>query len=299
MSGKKPKTGVIGLGAMGATLAARLISLGYEVHLYNRTASKAEALLQRGAILHSTPRELGGAVDVAITSLTDHLAVQSVALGEEGLLNGMTSGCLWIDMSTIDPDASIMHAQECERRGIDRLDVPISGSPDLVAQGKVLLLVGGNEETFHKYEQFLEDLGGSVIYLGPDGSGHKMKLVVNVYMGIIGVAFAEALVLSLKLGFAPGTFVDTVNITPHKNAYSAIRGPKIAAGDFSTLFSLSNLMKDLNLAEEQAKERGVVMPVSALASQMYRAAVDRGLGGKDFSAVTLVIQTLNGSPGPG
>jgi 3-hydroxyisobutyrate dehydrogenase-like beta-hydroxyacid dehydrogenase len=289
----KMTVGVIGLGLMGNAFASNLLSRGFKVHVYNRTRQKAGPLVTQGAIFHPSAKELASAVDIVLTSLTDHNAIDSVAIGENGFLNSMRKGSLWIDLSTIDPAASVRHAEAAKKATVDRLDAPVVGSEDLASRGELVILVGGNEEVFQKYQNFLNELGKTIAYLGPDGNGHKMKLDVNLYLGLIGESFSEALVLSQKQGFDAKTFVEIINKTPHKNAFSEGKGPKIAAGNFDAAFSLNNLLKDLKLADKQASETGAVLPMSKVALTEYSKVAESGEGDKDFSVIALHLERAN------
>jgi len=120
----------------------------------------------------------------------------------------------------------IRHAELAKESGVDRLDAPVVGSEDLASKGELVILVGGMVDVFQKYQNFLGELGKTIEYLGAPGNGHKMKLNVNLYLGLIGESFSEALVLSLKQGFEANTFVGIINKTPHRNTFSEIKGPK-------------------------------------------------------------------------
>lgn len=157
-----------------------------------------------------------------------------------------------------------------------------------------MLLAGGTSEIFQKYEPFLKDLGNPVIYLGPSGSGNKMKLVVNMYLGLIAESFSETFVFSEKLGFQPEVFLKVLNNTAHRNFVSQVKGPKIASADFQPSFSLDNLLKDLRLAQKQASKVNAVLPVSTLVTEEFSKAAELGQGQKDFSAVAIQIELLNG-----
>jgi 3-hydroxyisobutyrate dehydrogenase-like beta-hydroxyacid dehydrogenase len=285
--------GVVGLGLMGSAFASNLLLRGYEVHVYNRTTQKADPLVAKGAVLHSSAKDLASSVDIVMTSLTDQDAIDSVALGDDGFLNSMRKGSLWIDLSTIDPTASARHAKAAKKAGVDRLDAPVVGSEDLASSGELVILVGGDNEVFQKYQNFLKELGKTVSYLGTDGNGHKMKLDVNLYLGLIGESFSEALVLSQKQGFDAKTFVQVINETAHKNAFSEVKGPRIAAGNFDAAFSLNNLLKDLKLADRQASETGAILPMSKVALVQYSNAAEVGDGGKDFSVIAQELERKN------
>ena len=288
------RVGILGLGLMGSAFASNLLSRGHEVHIYNRTRGKADSLIGKGAIFHSTPRELATEVDIAITSLTDHHAVEEVALGQSGFLVAMEKGSLWMDTSTIDPDASTRHAAVASRLGVKRLDVPVVGGPGLASRGKVVALVGGKKAVYGMYQEFLSDLGDPVVYVGPDGSGHKMKLAMNLYLGLAAESFSEAMVFARKLGFDPKTFVDVFNNTTNRSHYSETKGPKIADGCFDPTFSMYNLLKDLRLVEDQREKARLILPLFAAVLERYAAAANFGDGGRDYSAIVLEIQRLNG-----
>jgi len=285
--------GVIGLGLMGSAFASNLLLRGYKVHVYNRTIQKAGPLIAEGAVLHPSAKDLASSVDIVMTSLTDQDAIDNVALGKEGFLNSMRKGSLWIDVSTIDPIASVRHAEAAREAGIDRLDAPVVGSEDLASKGELMILAGGSDETFQKYQGFLNELGKTVVHLGADGNGHRMKLNVNLYLGLIGESFSEALVLSQKQGFDAKTFVEVINKTPHRNSFSDVKGPKIAAMDFEAAFSLNNILKDLKLADKQASETGAMLPMAKVALALYSKAAENGDGDKDFSVIALELERAN------
>lgn len=291
---KKAIIGVIGLGIMGSSFALNLLSRGYNVHVYNRTKEKAQPLVEKGATFHSTPRDLASVADVIMTSLTDEAAIDSVAYGEDGFLNGAKKGALWIDLSTIDPSASLKHSEAAKQAGLDRLDTPVVGSKELASKGELIILVGGNHEVFKKYENFLKELGKSIIYLGSDGNGHKMKLAINLHLGLLAESFSEALAFSQKLGFDTKTFVETINKTPIGNYISQGKGPKIVEGNFEPAFSLNNLFKDLKLINTQIAKTGAILPMTKVAMEEYSRAVQNGDGQKDFSVIALEIQRKNG-----
>ncbi len=291
---KKAIVGVIGLGVMGSAFASNLLSRGYSVHVYNRTAEKARPLVEKGATFHSTPGELASAADIVMTSLTDENAVDSVAFGKDGLLNGAKKGSLWIDLSTIDPSASLRHSEAAKQAGLERLDTPVVGSKDLASKGELIILVGGSHEVFQKYEKLLNELGKTIIYLGADSNGHRMKLAVNLHLGLLAVSFSEALAFSQKLGFDTKTFVETINNTPIRNYISQGKGPKIVEANFEPAFSLNNLFKDLRLINEQITKTGAILPMTKTAIEEYSKAVRNGDGQKDFSVIALEIQRENG-----
>ncbi len=302
MSGTPParfaRVGVVGLGIMGSAFAANLLRRGYTVHAYDRSPARADPLRPEGLVLHPTPRALAAEVDVLLTSLTDQEAVGAVALGPDGFLAGPGGAKLWIDLSTIDPTASQRLAAAAEKAGVAMLDAPVVGSRDLAERGELLVLVGGPEAAFARASPLLHDLGKTVIYLGGAGNGEKMKLVVNLYLGLVAESISEALVLARKTGFEAKTFFDTVNETPHRNYYSVAKAPKIVEGDFRPNFSVNNLLKDLRLALAEAHAAHAELPISEIVLQRFESAAARGDGPLDFSVVALELQRENGLSSP-
>ena len=279
---------------MGSAFALNLLSKGNEVHVYNRSKEKLHGLVAKGAIAHPSPYELAKSVDVVVTSLTDQDAVDSVMLGDDGALRGMKKGAVWIEMSTIDPDASIKQAEQAKKARVDRIDAPVTGNTIMATEGRVSLLVGGDMHVFEKYQDLLNQLGSTVIYLGEAGNGHKMKLILNLHLATMSLAFSEAYVLSQKLGFQPSVFVDAFNKTAQKNYFSEVKGPLIAKGDYTPLFTVNMLFKDLSLAENQATRLKTALPIGGLVKQVYTSSVNQGQGELDFSSIALTMQQLNG-----
>jgi len=290
------RVAVLGLGLMGSELARNLLSKGNEVHGFNRTQEKAKPLIVQGLVPHSTPREAVENVDVVITMLSDQDAVSEVAFGANGFLDCMRLGSLWVDMSTILPEKSIEHANECDAKGVERLDAPVIGGPARAFKGELLLIVGGRRETFEKRAGFLGNFG-RVIYVGPFGSGHSMKLAFNLYLAVLSAGFSEALTLAQKLGLNGKDFVDVVNKTHHKNSYTQDKGPKVAKKDFTPTFTLEMMRKDLALVEEEKLVRRISLPVTTSVLELYTAAMNEGFSKLDYSAIAALLEKMNGIGG--
>jgi len=289
------KVAVLGLGLMGSAIAQNLLSRNYEVHAYNRTREKTKAVAEKGAIIHPTPRDaVTSDVDIAITLLTDHEAVRDVAIGRDGFLEGMRKGSLWIDMSTILPEASIEQAAECERRGVERLDAPVIGAPQQAAKGELVLVVGGRKDIFEKHLSLMQQLGNEVVYMGPHGTGHKTKLAFNLYLAIQSAGFSEALTLAQKIGVNAKDFVNVINRTPHRNRYTEIKGPRVCNNDFTPSFTLKMMRKDLTLVQDEATEKKISLPVASTVMALYTAAINQGLSELDYSSIALLLQRMNG-----
>jgi len=280
---------------MGSGIAENLLNRGHEVHVYNRTGSKARPLEAHGAIVHRNPLDaVKPGVDIAVTMVTDQEAIREIAFGSNGFLDGMSKGTAWIDTSTISPEASIQHAAECERRQIERLDAPVIGGPQLIAKGEVLMVVGGKEETYRKHSEFLHQIGREVMYIGPEGAGHKMKLAFNLYLAIMATGFSEAMTFAEKLGLTPEAFVDVVNKTPHKTSYTETKGPRVIKNEFTPSFSLKMIRKDLALVENEVTAHKMSLPTTGAVHALFTAGVNQGLSESDYSSIVLTIRKLNG-----
>jgi 3-hydroxyisobutyrate dehydrogenase-like beta-hydroxyacid dehydrogenase len=289
------KVAILGLGLMGSAIAQNLLLKNYEVHAYNRTHEKTKALADKGAIIHPTPSDaVANDVDVAITMLTDHEAVRDVAMGHDGFLDAMKKGSVWIDMSTILPEASIVHATECERRGIERLDAPVIGGPHDAARGELVLIVGGRKDVFAKHLSLMRQLGNEVVYMGPHGTGHKTKVAFNLYLAIQSAGFSEALTLAQRIGINAKDFVDVINKTPHKNRYTETKGLRVCKNDFTPSFTLKMMRKDLTLVQDEATAKKISLPVTSAVLALYTAAINQGLSELDYSSIALLLQRING-----
>ena len=285
----------MGLGLMGSAIAENLLSRKHEVHVFNRTKSKATPLEALGAIVHPTPiATVKSSVEIVITMVTDENVIRDIAFGKEGFLEGMTKGSTWIDMSTILPEASMEYAVECNRRGIERLDAPVLGGPQLAATGELVIVVGGIQETYTRHLGFLRQLGKEVIYIGPHGAGHKIKLAYNLYLAILGSGFSEALVFAEKLGIRGEDFVNVINKTLHKTGYTEAKGMKVVHNDFKPTFTLGMMRKDLALVQSEATIYNMSLPVASSVLNLYTSAMNQGLTESDYSSIAMTIRWTNG-----
>ena len=280
---------------MGSAIAENLVRREHEVHVYNRTESKAKALAALGAVVHSVPiAAVKGGVDLVITMVTDQSVIRDIAFGKDGFLEGMTKGSIWVDMSTILPEASMEHAVECKKRGIERLDAPVLGGPQLAAKGELVIVVGGDEETYMKHVDFLRQLGREVIYIGSHGAGHKIKLAYNLYLAILGSGFSEALVFAEKLGIKGADFVKVINKTHHKTGYTEAKGMNVVNNVFTPTFTLGMMRKDLALVQSEATTYDMSLPIASAVLNLYTSAMNQGLTDSDYSAIAVAIRRTNG-----
>jgi 3-hydroxyisobutyrate dehydrogenase-like beta-hydroxyacid dehydrogenase len=267
-----PKLAVIGLGLMGAPIAGKLLDAGFALTIWNRTEAKAAALVARGASWAASPAAAVADAEIAIVMVTDDAAVRSVVAGSEGVLDGLGTGAVIIDMSTILPATSRAMAAAAAERGIHYLDCPVSGSTDVVARGALAIFAGGEAEALDRCRPVLAPLAGSVTHMGASGAGTATKLVVNGVMGVGIEAIAEGLALGAGLGLDRGMLIGALGGTSTVSPSQKKRLEAAGRDDFTPGFTLANLLKDFGLILAAAAEAGVPMPALATAAQMASTA---------------------------
>jgi 3-hydroxyisobutyrate dehydrogenase/2-hydroxy-3-oxopropionate reductase len=276
----------LGLGAMGAPMATRLIEAGHDVVVWNRTRSKAEALEGAGRIADS-PADAAREVDAAITMLATPDALSEVLFGDDGFVAGIEPGSTLIDMSTVGPD----YVMEIIRRlpdGVEVIDAPVLGSVSNAVDGTLQIFVGGSEESFLRWTDVLAAMG-TPIHLGPTGAGAAMKLVANSTLaGLMGIV-GEALALADGFDLDQGRVIAALLESPIGPALSR-KVDKIERDHFAPSFRLSLMLKDMRLVLDAARRRGVELKLAQGAEAWIERAESRGLGGHDYSAVIAQIR---------
>lgn len=277
--------GFIGLGIMGSRMAGRLLAHGHALIVHNRSQEKAEPLLNQGARWAASPKEVAEHADIVFTMLANPKAVETVAIGENGFLDHLAEGSLWVDMSTVDPSFSRRMAQEAGKRNVRFLDAPVAGSKIPAEKGELVFHVGGKAEDLEEVRPLLECMGRAVHHQGEVGSGTAMKIVINLMLAQSMAAFAEAVTLGEALGFDKAHVVDT--LLGGATAAPFLRGKrdKIVNGDFEPEFPLEHMQKDLQLVAQTAFEQNVALPLANAGKELYALAKQKGYRGQDFSAI--------------
>ena len=281
--------GVIGLGHMGKAVAGRLLDGGYAVTVFNRTPSKADALVERGALRAQSLRDLAGRARVIVSFLPDDRAVREVYGGPDGVIANAADGARIIEMSTVLPDTARELYRAGAARGIPVLDAPVSGSTAAVEQGKLTVLAGGEADAFQASIPIFRQIARKWFHLGPSGSGAAMKLVVNTLLGDGMQAIAEAVTLGEKLGLQRGLLFDVLEEAPVVAPAHLGKLAQARRRDYRAQFPLRLMQKDFGLILDQAAKQGISMPLTAAAQQVSLAAAD-GDGDEDFSAVVRYME---------
>ena len=286
------KLGFIGLGMMGNPMSKNLLKAGFDVIAWNRTPSKAKPIVEQGAKLGSSPKDVASQSQVIITMLTGSAEVEEVILGTNGVLEGMTPGCVIVDMSTISPAVSRAVASKVAAKGFAMLDAPVSGSVGVAASAALTIQVGGDVKVFEAHKDVFAALGKNIFHVGANGMGCYVKLVGNALMAVNMAAMAETLCLGAKAGIPTDVMINVIKNTGGASTVMERRSPNILKGDFSPQFMLKLLFKDLGVALDSAADDSVPLPIVGLVRQVYAQAMADGRGEQDFSAVAAFTENV-------
>jgi len=280
-----PSVGFIGLGLMGRPMAANLLKAGFKVTVWNRTASRADALVAQGAKRAATPAE-AAAADVVITIVSDPPALEAVLWGEGGVLGALRSGSVLVDSSTISPALSKRVAQAVAARGAEFLEAPVTGGTWGAEKGELVFMVGGEAATLKRVEPVLGAMGKRWFHLGPHGAGQTIKLASNMILALEVDAFAEALALVRAAGVPGERLMEVMQSSMGKSVLLEVKMPVMLKADSTPSFPLRLMHKDLSLALELSNQLGVAMPAAAAARENYSAIKGVVGGDADYSVVS-------------
>jgi 3-hydroxyisobutyrate dehydrogenase-like beta-hydroxyacid dehydrogenase len=286
--------GFIGLGTMGGPMAQRLLDAGYTVTGYNRTQSRAQWLMDLGMRWAGSPRAVAEAADVTFTMLRDTQALEDVAAGPDGLVAGLGPGKIYVDMSTVSPDASRTLAGRVAETGAQMLDAPVSGSSVTLLAGRLSIMAGGDREVFEQVKPILQAIGPTVNYVGGNGLAVAMKVATNLSLPVQVLAFCESILLAEKSGIPRETAIEVLLNSVVASPALQYRIPLILDPPEGPLFDVNMMQKDLKLALEMGEALGVPLPTTALSNQWLTAARGWGVGDQDFVALYQVLSRLAG-----
>lgn len=262
-------------------MASNLLAAGYDLYVWNRTADKAAPLLALGAKHMTTLAQLVKECDILFTMVSDDEAVKAIYLGANGLLATDVKGKLAIDMSTIAPETSRHLAERAKQVGLRFLDAPVSGSVAPAKEGKLVIMVGGEQADFEEAKPLLSKLGKVALHLGPNGSGASAKLAINLLLGITVQGVSETVLFARSLGINREQMLNIISESAVGTPLIRGKAASILADDFPAAFALKHMAKDLRLA----KEAGVSTPLAETADASYREALEDGLGELDLMAI--------------
>ena len=273
---KKQTIGFIGTGLMGNSMAEHLLDAGYPVHVYNRTKSKAENLLENGAIWEDSPAAIAQKTNVIITIIGTPKDVENIYLGENGIIANAKEGSILIDMTTSKPSLAVKIYETAREKGIHALDAPVSGGDIGARNAKLAIMVGGDKETYDTVLPIFNVMGENIVLQGPAGAGQHTKAVnqIAIAPGMIGVC--EALIYAKKSGLDPTTVLSSISTGAAGSWSLSNYGPRIIAGDYAPGFAIKHYIKDMRIALESSEEMGLETPGLKLALEMYEKVAAMG-----------------------
>ncbi|MBV9143605.1 MAG: NAD(P)-dependent oxidoreductase [Pseudonocardiales bacterium] len=287
--------GFVGLGHMGAHMAARFLAAGYPLYGEDRLRDHAQHLVHEGLRWCDIPRQVAEAADIVLTSLPNDGVLEAVASGPDGILAALAPGKVGVDLSTVSPRASRELAARVRECGAAMLDAPVSGSVPQVQSGTLTIMVGGDEETYTRVQPVLRELG-TPIRIGDNGQGLVLKLAINISLPVQMLAFCEGLLLAQRDGVDPKLAAEVM-------AHSSIGSPMLQARVPLVLnlpdepwFDVSLMHKDIRLALAAAQERGLRLPSAGVADDMLTKAAELGYEHRDFAALYEVLARMNDTP---
>lgn len=288
------KIAVIGLGMMGTPITALLLKAGYEVTGYDIVETQMAELIPLGMKPAASPKDAAGGAPLIILSLPNWHAVRDAVEGPDGVLAGAGQGSIVMDASTSPPGKSAAMAEALARRGIDWMDVPISGSAAQARVGNMVFMAGGRREAFETIRPVLDRIGKKTVYAGKSGHGAMLKLVVNHILYLNEAAAVEGLVLGKKAGLDPGTMLEVITSGAASSDLIMARGEAMLAGRFEPKGQLTVAVKDMGLILECGRELGVMLPVGGLYEQLLLQARYRGWDRLDATVVMKIYEELAG-----
>lgn len=284
--------GFVGLGMMGSRMVQRLMDAGHQVIGYNRTRDRAEALIQQGMQWAETPRMAAESADVILSNVTDNRALEDIMQGDDGILAGLSAGKIYVVMSTNSPGLIRDLAAQVEAVGAKMLDAPVSGSKLTLEQGKLTIIVAGDQAAYEQVLPIFQTIGPTVMYVGGSGQAMAMKIAINISIVTQVISFAEGMLLAEKSGVPRAQAVEVMLNSAIASPALKYRGPFVAALPAEAWFDVGMAQKDILLAVDLAHELGVNAPTTAVAADLLARAKALNLGDKDFAVVGQVLEYL-------
>lgn len=287
------RVGIVGLGKMGLPIAARLIEKGFPVTGHRRHSMHDLASL--GGTPAASNREVAERSDIVLTCLPNDQSLHEAVMGENGLVEGAHPSLIVVEISMLMLRAKEQARQALEQVGVTMLDCPISGTPPMIAPGKVVFFGSGDREAFEQAWPVFEAITSNSFYLGPFGAGSKMKCVANLLVAVHNLAAAEAMVLSMKAGLDPEMVMKVINPSIAGSAAFAARAPSMVARRYSPpLGSVSQVKEFILIIRELTESLNVPTPMLDVAEHYYEDAVASGHGEKDVAAIYALLSSYAG-----
>jgi 3-hydroxyisobutyrate dehydrogenase-like beta-hydroxyacid dehydrogenase len=289
--------GFVGLGIMGSRQAANLAKAGYELTVFNRTRERADAwVAEHGGTVVGSPREVAERSGVVITMVVDGDQVKRMILDEDGALAGAREGTLFVDMSTIAPATARELAETLAAHGHAFVDAPVTGSSPKAEAGTLTIMCGGSEADVERARPLFEAMGEKLVHAGPSGQGQAVKVLSQGVTAVNCATLAQAITVGRQIGLDLDALLEVMTGGSSDSTMRELKGRPMVEHDYTPLFKLEHMLKDVHLCLEESRGAGAAFPFAALAGELYSAGVGRGLGQEDFAAVLEVVEGLAGTP---
>jgi len=285
--------GFIGLGLMGSRMVKRLLAAGHQVSGYNRTRAKAEALIQAGMRWKNSPREVAQAADITLSMVTDSAALSFIADGDDGILAGLSTGKIYVDMSTVSPKLIRNLAARATATGADMLEAPVSGSLPAAESGTLIIYVGGSADALEKVRPVFEHISQKIIHIGGNGQAIAIKVAINLNLPIQLVPLFEGVLLAERSGVPRAAALDALLNSVAASTAMKYRAPFMLKMPDEVWFSAAMMKKDIQLALELGEETGVELRTAKLVDEMLDRAIEMGWGDDDFAVLFRVVEQLS------
>ncbi len=272
----KERVGFIGTGVMGKHMAAHLQKAGYPLFVYSRTKSKANDLLESGAIWCETPAQLASKTNIVFTIIGEPKDVEQVYTGENGLFTGGQAGQIFVDMTTSKPTLAKKLYQKGKEKNIDVLDAPVSGGDIFARSGKLSVMVGGDQDVFNQLEPLFKTFGENIVYQGSAGAGQHTKMANQVAIASNMIGVCEAITYARKAGLDPETVLKSISLGAAGSYSLTNLAPRMIKEDYAPGFFIKHFIKDMKIALEEAEKMELHLPGLEMAKKMYEELAERG-----------------------
>jgi 3-hydroxyisobutyrate dehydrogenase len=276
----------LGLGIMGSRMAANLAHAGFELTVWNRTAEKAQRFCaEHGARLAPTPGQAAADAEIAVTMVVDGPQVHAILFGDDGVANGAHEGLLCVDCSTIGPAATREIGAALAKRGLSLVDAPVTGSAPRAQDGTLTIMVGGADPDVARARPVLEAMGKLIVQAGPLGHGQMVKLLNNAVAATNAATLAQALIVGARTGVNLDALTEVMRNGAAGSTMLDLKAEPMRRHDYTTLFKLEHMLKDVRLCLEEGQAAGVPFPYAAVTREILSAAAGMGHGEDDFAAL--------------
>jgi 3-hydroxyisobutyrate dehydrogenase len=287
------KIGIIGIGMLGEAVALNLLNSGYDVAVYNRTKEKTIEVEKKGAKVMDSPKTVAENVELIIIIVKDSMAVKEVSFGKNGIIESKNRKLIVADMSTIDSIESKNIANQFQQNHIQKLEIPVMGGPNVAITGKLVMMVSGPKDSFDQCKTIFEKIANKVFFLGEQGIANSIKLAMNLQITMLALSLSEGITLLKKSNVDPKIFLEVLNSTYFKTGMSENKAFKMIDGNYDATFTLANLKKDITTMTNTAKDLGIELPMISKAEEIYKNAINEGLGDLDYTGIIEYIKRIN------